>query len=162
MWNDSTDGSGFRSVGALTDCSIILYVMTEKWPAGRKYRDLFESIKKSVLDAIAEGKHNPRTAVTSMKNDMQNTLHGIQVNTTTESIREDLEQMISDMTGEPICFWNDVDMNTGLEDDKIFEATMDSSRIVTPNGTGWEPSDSSLWFGAGFVDPEINNVDLEL
>ena len=57
MWHDSSNSHAFKSVGALTDCSIILYVMTERWPASRKYRDLFEGVKKSVLDAISEGKH---------------------------------------------------------------------------------------------------------
>jgi len=43
----------FPLTGPLTDCSIMLYVMTERWPLARKYRDVFETIKESVL-AILE------------------------------------------------------------------------------------------------------------
>ncbi|PVH71530.1 hypothetical protein DL98DRAFT_596856 [Cadophora sp. DSE1049] len=86
MWHDSSNSHAFKSIGALTECSIILYVMTERWPASRKYRDLFEVVKKSVLDAISEGKHTPGTAVTSMKDDFQTSLQSLQVDTTFESM----------------------------------------------------------------------------
>lgn len=117
MWQDCTNNNTFKSVGALTDCSIILYVMTERWPASKKYRDLFEVVKTSVLDAIAEGRHMPRTAVSSLKDDMQTSLHngGLHVNFTTETLSDDLEQMISDITGEQISFWDDINMG-GLEE----------------------------------------------
>jgi hypothetical protein len=167
MWHDSSNSSGFKSVNALTDCSIILYVMTERWPAGIKYRDLFESVKKSVLDAIAEGKHFPRTAVSSMKEGMQTTLQSLQVDNTTEHIRDDLEQMISDMTGEEVSFWDEVDMEfainaeaelaglgnenmEGLED-------VDVSQVLSPTGARWGPTDSSLWFDSGEAEREYNN-----
>jgi hypothetical protein len=119
MWHDHSH-NGFKNFGALTDCSIILYVMAERWPAGRKYRDLFESVKKSVLDVISEEKHVPRMAVVNMKDDMQTTLHGLQANPTTEMemVDEDLDQMISDMTGEQLFSWEDheIDMIMGVED----------------------------------------------
>ncbi|KAH6669955.1 fungal-specific transcription factor domain-containing protein [Halenospora varia] len=148
MWHDDSNRNGFKNFGTLTDCSIILYVMAERWPAGRKYRDLFESVKKSVLDTIAEEKHIPRTAVTSMKDDMQTTLASLQVSTTAESIHDDLEQMISDMTGEPISFWDDIEMNMGLETEGGFPESGDMFTMLCPTGTKWEPTDSSLqtWF----------------
>lgn len=113
MWHDFTHTNTFKSVGALTDCSIILYVMTERWPPSRKYRDLFEVVKTSVLDAIAEGKHMPRTAVKSLKDDMQTSFQngGLHVDFATESLSDDLEQMISDITGEQISFWDDINMS---------------------------------------------------
>jgi hypothetical protein len=89
MWHDHSH-NGFKNFGALTDCSIILYVMAERWPAGRKYRDLFESVKKSVLDVISEEKHVPRMAVVNMKDEMQTSLHGLQANPSTEMVRADL------------------------------------------------------------------------
>jgi hypothetical protein len=158
MWHDSSNTNGFKSIGALTDCSIILYVMTEKWPGGKKYRDLFESVKKSVLDAIAEGKHIPRTAVTSMKDDMQITLQNLQVDTTTESIPVDLEQMISDMTGEAVCFWDDIDMNFGIDDGTGIFGAMDGSGIPdqTQNGHEWSHTDNNMWFDSGY-DPQNHN-----
>jgi hypothetical protein len=147
MWNDTASSNSFKSFGALSDCSIILYIMTERWPASRKYRDLFEAVKKSVLDAISEGRHIPRTAVTSMKNDMQTSIHGLQVDPITESLPDDLEQMISDMTGEPVSFCEDLDI-TGLNDIPEHEIVDDMQQMFTLGGTGWEQSD--LYFNDGY------------
>lgn len=55
---------GFISVDApLTDCQLLLYIVTERYPSARKYRDVFERIKKSITDIIAQGKHEPRHPV---------------------------------------------------------------------------------------------------
>ncbi|KUJ08658.1 uncharacterized protein LY89DRAFT_676572 [Mollisia scopiformis] len=144
MWQDTSNSNGFKSISALTDCSIILCVMTEKWSGGKKYRDLFEVVKKSVLDAIAEGKHIPRAAVTSMKDDMQDTLHGIQSDAVMKNIPDDLEQMISDMAGQPM-FWDDVDMG--------FEMGMDTaSFLVTGDGDSWDDSGHGNWMNSGLEE----------
>ncbi|KAI1758781.1 fungal-specific transcription factor domain-containing protein [Hypoxylon sp. FL1150] len=47
----------------LTDCQILLYIVTERYPSARKYRDLFERIKSAVMGIIAQGKHKPRHPV---------------------------------------------------------------------------------------------------
>lgn len=111
MWHDSSNSNAFKSIGALTDCSIILYVMTEKWPAGKKYRDLFESVKSSVLDAISEGKHLPRTAVATMNSGTKTILYSLQESPTADNMYDDLNTMICDMTGQP-DFWENFDMNS--------------------------------------------------
>ncbi|KAF3016104.1 hypothetical protein E8E14_002041 [Neopestalotiopsis sp. 37M] len=49
--------------GPLTDCQLLLYIVTERYPSARKYRDVFERIKKSITDIIAQGKHEPRHPV---------------------------------------------------------------------------------------------------
>lgn len=49
--------------GPLTDCQLLLYIVTERYPSARKYRDVFERIKKAILDLIAQGKHEPRHPV---------------------------------------------------------------------------------------------------
>jgi hypothetical protein len=48
--------------GPISDCNIMLYVMTERWPAARKYRDVFEQIKTSVTDVIVKGNHQATRA----------------------------------------------------------------------------------------------------
>ncbi|KAI0007454.1 fungal-specific transcription factor domain-containing protein [Xylariaceae sp. FL0662B] len=54
----------FLSVeGPLTDCQILLYIFTERYPSARKYRDVFERIKTAILGIIAQGKHEPRHPV---------------------------------------------------------------------------------------------------
>ncbi|KAE9978160.1 hypothetical protein BLS_000838 [Venturia inaequalis] len=145
MWQDASNVNSFRNFGALSDCSIILYVMTERWPASRKYRDIFEAVKKSVLDAISEGKHIPRTAVTTMKDDMQNSIPMLQVNPATETIPDDLEQMISDMTGEQISFWDDVDM-TEIGDGPTLLPTVDEHSQSYALGTSeWDVTVPNFW-----------------
>lgn len=49
--------------GPLTDCQILLYIVTERYPSARKYRDVFERIKSSIMGIIAQGKHEPRNPV---------------------------------------------------------------------------------------------------
>ncbi|KAI1465821.1 fungal-specific transcription factor domain-containing protein [Daldinia caldariorum] len=49
--------------GPLTDCQILLYIVTERYPSARKYRDVFERIKSAIMDIIAQGKHEPRNPV---------------------------------------------------------------------------------------------------
>jgi hypothetical protein len=50
----------FPPNGRLTDCSIMLYVMTERWPLAKKYRDVFERIKEAVMDILSGGKNQER------------------------------------------------------------------------------------------------------
>jgi hypothetical protein len=107
MWIDSSCSLAFGNHSALTDCSIMLYVMAERWQAGRKYRDLFEFVKKSVLESLQEGHHLPRTVVASLKDGMQTSLQQLQADTEVENVADDLEQMIGDMTGEAISAWHD-------------------------------------------------------
>ena len=146
MWQDATTKVGFRNVGALSDCSIILYVMTERWPESRKYRDLFEAVKKSVLEAIEEGKHIARTAVTSLKSDMQASLRDLPADTTMESVSDDLEQMISDMTGENIPFWTGTDVN--MNEEQTFVEMIDPSMEIYET-QAW--GNSNTWNGSNFI-----------
>ncbi|KAK8138556.1 hypothetical protein PG984_001936 [Apiospora sp. TS-2023a] len=47
----------------LTDCQLLLYIVTERYPSARKYRDVFERIKKTIMGLVAQGKHEPRNPV---------------------------------------------------------------------------------------------------
>jgi hypothetical protein len=49
-----------NATDALTDCTIMLYVMAERWPKARKYRSALELVKSSALDRIAND--NPQQA----------------------------------------------------------------------------------------------------
>ncbi|EXJ82048.1 hypothetical protein A1O1_08117 [Capronia coronata CBS 617.96] len=149
MWHDSSSSMSFRNLSALTDCSIILYVMAERWPPSRKYRDLFEAVKKSVIQAIEEGKHIPRTAVTSMKGDMQKPLQSLHDDTPMDSVTDDLQQMISDMTGETISFWDDT--NIGMDDASAVPAAQLDDRLKIPGIVGWTPADETFWYNNGYI-----------
>lgn len=155
MWHNSLNSTSFKSLSALGDCSIILYVMSERWPASRKYRDLFEAVKKSVIEAIEEGKHIPRTAVTSMKDDMQTPLQSLPVDTTMESVTDDLQQMISDMTGQTISLWPDTDI--GMDDAATFSGSMaDGSKTSGP--VGWAGTDETFWYNNGYIPGQHDGV----
>ncbi|RDW60223.1 hypothetical protein BP5796_11829 [Coleophoma crateriformis] len=95
----SSEQSAFPLTGPLTDCSIMLYVMAERWPLARKYRDVFEHIKSLVLDIITQGKHKLHQPVGNMSTGIQETLAGINEGMT-RSGKADLEQMVGHMTGE--------------------------------------------------------------
>lgn len=89
------------SISACNDmnaCSIVLYIITERWPGARKYRDIFETIKQHVVDSIEEGKYEPRRAIKKLRPTLRATLQTI------ESRQEDQEvltAMVSDMAGGP-------------------------------------------------------------
>ena len=76
-------------------CSIVLYVITERWPAARRYRDIFETIKQSVLDAIEEGEYCPRRPIKRLKANLQETLRNIQPS---EGGRDDFSTLIAEMS----------------------------------------------------------------
>lgn len=41
----------------MNSCSILLYVITERWPRAKRYRDTFEDIKQWTVDIIEEDKN---------------------------------------------------------------------------------------------------------
>lgn len=168
MWHDASSPNGFRSFSALSDCSIVLYVMSEKWPAGKRYRDLFESVKKSVLDAISAQKHVSRTVVTSMKENTEESLRNFQVETSSmqgHRIRDDLEQMISDMTGGAAGFWDEADvmeMDGGTDFSAQLGMGGGSLGGLSAGGVDWEASDSNnIWFETEYVAQEYGSLGSE-
>jgi hypothetical protein len=78
----------------------MLYVMTERWPAGHNYRDVFERIKVSVTDAIANGK---RAVITTAgeSNDVKERCRGLNEGFS-GGAKNDITRMITDMTGESV------------------------------------------------------------
>lgn len=61
MWHSPEAMSQPQVSDALSDCTIMLYVMTERWPKARKYRNIFERVKQSAIDRIKRGDH-PHTS----------------------------------------------------------------------------------------------------
>lgn len=86
---------------AIDDCNIMLYVMTERWPAGRKYRDVFERIKLTFGDLATQKKttqgQSLETAAIESElrdrcKDLAQGFYG--------GGQDDFTQMFSEMTGE--------------------------------------------------------------
>lgn len=103
--------SAIKNMSALSDCSIMLYIMTERWPDIRRYRDAFEAIKRTVLSLITEDQHQPRKVISTTTSNTWLDLQSLDLDMIENINRGDLEQMIGDMTGERMLFplWNDDD-----------------------------------------------------
>lgn len=78
-------------------CSIVLFVITERWPAAKKYRDAFEAVKTNVIDPLAEGKSNgPRHAVTQLRSIIPSTIPSIDIG----EDRQEFSRIVTDMSGQ--------------------------------------------------------------
>lgn len=64
---------------ALSDCTVMLYVMTERWRPADRYRRSFEILKQVILDRTRDRSENAATP-SYRDTDLsgQSTLHGVQ------------------------------------------------------------------------------------
>lgn len=76
-------------------CSIVLYIITERWPGAKKYRDMYEAVKESVLESIEESKYEPRRAIKRLSPSL---VHSMGRN---EEGRDEVTRMVADMAGLP-------------------------------------------------------------
>ncbi|KAI1376409.1 fungal-specific transcription factor domain-containing protein [Hypoxylon crocopeplum] len=108
--------TNFISVdGPLTDCQILLYIVTERYPSARKYRDVFERIKSAILNIIAQGKHEPRNPVQIDPN-VQKGFANLE-GQWAPGMGADFSYMVNTMTGNAMAappFDLDMDPATGL------------------------------------------------
>lgn len=49
IWKSPEQALNMSTTNALSDCTIMLYVMAERWPTAGRYRDTFERLKQLVL-----------------------------------------------------------------------------------------------------------------
>ncbi|KAI1879322.1 hypothetical protein JX265_002276 [Neoarthrinium moseri] len=85
------------SISASNDmnaCSIVLYIITERWPGARRYRDVYEAIKQMVLESIEEGEYEPRRAITNLRPGLHAALRAIDQDDDGE-----FSAMVTDMAG---------------------------------------------------------------
>ncbi|OCT44052.1 Zn2/Cys6 DNA-binding protein [Cladophialophora carrionii] len=83
-------------------CSIVLYIITERWPAAKKYRDMYEEIMQSVVESIEESQYEPRRTIKRL-----NTGRLFKSMNRNEEGRAEVSQMVADMVGEPMPFGSD-------------------------------------------------------
>ncbi|KAF2495865.1 hypothetical protein BU16DRAFT_560725 [Lophium mytilinum] len=129
----------------MTACSIVLYIITERWPGAKKYRDVFETIKQNVLDSIEEGKYAPRRAIKKLRPTLRQTLRTMDKN---EEGQEEFEAMVADMAG--------------AETEASSEGSLSLS--TTPNTERYDSHD----FGNGIMEggqftfgPPLDNLPLD-
>jgi hypothetical protein len=77
-------------------CSIVLYIITERWPGAKRYRDMYEAVKQSVLESIEESKYEPRRAIKRL-----NTGLFTKIDDNEEGAAE-VSRMVADMAGDPM------------------------------------------------------------
>lgn len=137
LWYKNSTVTVMHNFNALNDCSVLLYVMSERWAASTKYRDAYESIKRTVIDRISEGLSRPRRAPMSMPADLRDTLQNIDVGMA-DSTRDALEQMIAGITGEQLDFSSAPQPQPDCSTASLFDWSWDrdSGMSFSPFNTG--------------------------
>jgi hypothetical protein len=134
--------AGYLDVnGPLTDCQILLYIITERYPSARKYRDIFERIKTAMLDLMASGGHRPRDPVAGLDaSDMRARVATLDGTWGLGGIGADFTTMISQITGQPMSIDSDSAAGGYMQQ----PGAMDAS----PEQQGQTPGDlANLWGG---------------
>ena len=82
-------------------CSIVLYIIAERWVGARKYRDIFEAVKEAVLEAIERGANEPRCPiVTSLRPGAREALNTVVAGAGLVASQGEFSAMLDDMIGQ--------------------------------------------------------------
>ncbi|KAK8092038.1 hypothetical protein PG997_002399 [Apiospora hydei] len=98
VWTSPKDVLGINSSNDMNACSIVLYIITERLPVARKYRDIFETVKMMVSESIEENQYEARRPIAKLRSFIQAALPELDSDQDEEG---KLSAMMSDMTGEP-------------------------------------------------------------
>lgn len=77
----------------------MLYVMAERWPNIKRYRDAFETIKRSVISLIGDGKNEPREKLPTAIGDAWSDLNNFNFDMMETMTLGDMNQMFYDKDG---------------------------------------------------------------
>ncbi|KAH8678268.1 hypothetical protein BX600DRAFT_148081 [Xylariales sp. PMI_506] len=79
-------------------CSIVLYIITERWTGAKKYRDIFETVKQAVLESIEEGSYEPRRIIRNLRPGLETAFSTIEP---TQEVQGEFSVLVADMAGGP-------------------------------------------------------------
>lgn len=66
-WTSPEEIFSSAIINDINACSIVLFVITERWPVAKKYRDAFEAVKQSVIDPLSNSPNQePRRAIATL------------------------------------------------------------------------------------------------
>lgn len=82
----------------LTDCQLLLYIIAERYPSSRKYRDLFERIKSSLMNEITNGRPQPHAQM-QLATDIQEHCRDLN-DCFPQQAGDEFTQMLYDMMGQ--------------------------------------------------------------
>ncbi|RDW85138.1 hypothetical protein BP6252_02728 [Coleophoma cylindrospora] len=147
------------AINPLTDCSIMLYVMTERWPSARKYRDVFEQIKDSVTGLVDQAQSSRRGSAASndhphgsgkgklvVPEELQEGIRGLEEHW--QGPRDGFEHMISQMTGQRLGFWeNGAGAAVGLDTGSLPSASAPSRSMPGVGEPDWVSTSSPMMTG---------------
>jgi len=124
-------------------CSIVLYIITERWPGAKKYRDTYEAIKQSLLESVEESKYQPRRAIKGIYPDLLPSM------ARTEEGSTEVSRMVADMAGAPMPIDHDpaTPFTALLQSHAAFETSSG-----TPNMAQDFPISMDFHHQAGFDD----------
>jgi len=97
-WASPKEIFNIEASNDMNACSIVLYIITERLPYARKYRDVYETIKLMVTESIEENQYEARGIITRLRPYMQDVLHTI---SSGQDEQDGLWAMMFDMAGEP-------------------------------------------------------------
>jgi hypothetical protein len=78
-----------------------LYIITERYPSARKYRDIFERIKTSILSVIKRCDHWPRPPL-NLDADVQELVESMDIDWGLGRMGAESSHMMSQMTGTQV------------------------------------------------------------
>jgi hypothetical protein len=152
---------------SMNACSIVLYIITERWPGAKKYRDMYETVKQSVLESIDESKYEPRRAIKRLNPGIFNSMNR------NEEGREEVTRMVADMAGESVNPVDGVDFTSSGAAPYVADFPSDlplqlqATTLEFPQQTLFDPSlttfeDFSFPSGLDLGGFEANSADYQV
>lgn len=89
--------SDFEST--ITDCQLLLYIIAERYPSSRKYRDLYERVKTSLTKDNGTGLHVQYAARTQLAAGTPEYYQGLN-DSWSYPVTDDFTRMLYDMTAQ--------------------------------------------------------------
>ena len=87
------------AAGPIADCNLMLYVMAERFPPSRKYRDIFEHVQTIVSDSLQDGNHKHLAGAEILDHDTTERCRSIDEGLP-DIVKVDYSHIISDMSNE--------------------------------------------------------------
>jgi hypothetical protein len=161
IWRAPAEIYNTSSSSALGACSIILYVITERWSHAKKYRDTFEDIKEKVTSSILNDKATDISTTANAIHCPRNELPQSNLILSDPTVRDDsiVQQIIHGIsTGQPVAMQNEShDFSIGQGDVLMHGLQEDAPDIGVDDF--WEPGYHVYTEREFMVDPNVEYLE---
>ncbi|KAK4688321.1 hypothetical protein P7C73_g1799, partial [Tremellales sp. Uapishka_1] len=155
LWVDRNVMTEPAASAAIRACSIVLYIISDKWPSATKYRDTFERLASGTLPVVSASRFQSRQVLQlPMQVAAQTavpTTHEQQPPVATVSSMPGTSAGMSDV-------WNMLDEMTGTFD---VDQNLGSLPGLPPIGTTLDLQSAPDWFGNETLEPPTFHVDMQ-